>query len=121
MLTALRTVTFAAALAALALVAAPRDARSLAASCQHFFSFSSQSYGVAEGDAVTLTVTEQVTPPSGMATCGSGSVSYATSDGSAKAPADYAATSGTLTFDALPSGGQHTKTFTVQTAANGTA
>jgi hypothetical protein len=56
-----------------------------------------------------------------MATCGAGSVSYATSDGSAKAPADYAATSGTLTFDAQPSGGQHTKTFTVQTAANGTA
>ncbi|MGH3088025.1 MAG: Calx-beta domain-containing protein, partial [Rubrobacteraceae bacterium] len=40
-------------------------------------------------------------------------VEYATSDGTAKAPSDYEATSGTLTFDA----GQTSKTVTV--AVNG--
>jgi ribosomal protein L35AE/L33A len=63
---------------------------------------------VTEGDSGTTNATFTVTlaPASGQNV----SVAYATADGTATAPADYAATSGTLTF----SPGQTTKTVTVQ-------
>ena len=61
-----------------------------------------------EGDSGTQNATFTVTlaPTSGQNV----SVDYATADGTATAPADYAATSGTLTF----APGQATKTVTVQ-------
>ena len=60
-----------------------------------------------EGDSGTQNATFTVTlaPASGQSV----SVDYATADGTATAPADYAATSGTLTF----SPGQTTQTVTV--------
>ena len=63
---------------------------------------------VTEGDSGTQNATFTVTlaPTSGQNV----SVDYATADGTATAPADYAATSGTLTF----APGQATKTVTVQ-------
>ena len=63
---------------------------------------------VTEGDSGTQNATFTVTlaPTSGQNV----SVNYATADGTATAPADYAATSGTLTF----APGQATKTVTVQ-------
>ena len=63
---------------------------------------------VTEGDSATRNATFTVTlaPSSGQNV----SVNYATADGTATAPADYAATSGTLTF----APGQTTKTVTVQ-------
>ena len=62
---------------------------------------------VTEGDSGTKNATFTVTlaPASGQNV----SVNYATADGTATAPADYAATSGTLTF----APGQTTKTVTV--------
>ena len=62
---------------------------------------------VTEGDSGTQNATFTVTlaPASGQNV----SVDYATADGTATAPADYAATSGTLTF----APGQTTKTVTV--------
>ena len=62
---------------------------------------------VTEGDSGTTNATFTVTlaPASGQNV----SVNYATADGTATAPADYAATSGTLTF----APGQTTKTVTV--------
>ena len=62
---------------------------------------------VTEGDSGTTNATFTVTlaPASGQNV----SVNYATADGTATAPADYAATSGTLTF----APGQNTKTVTV--------
>jgi ribosomal protein L35AE/L33A len=62
---------------------------------------------VAEGDtgAVPVTFTVSLNTPSGLPT----SVQYATVDGTASAPADYAAASGTLNFAA----GETTKTVTV--------
>ena len=62
---------------------------------------------VTEGDSGTTNATFTVTlaPASGQNV----SVDYATADGTATAPADYAATSGTLTF----APGQTTKTVTV--------
>ena len=63
---------------------------------------------VTEGDSGTTNATFTVTlaPASGQNV----SVNYATADGTATAPADYAATSGTLTF----APGQNTKTVTVR-------
>src|SRR5262249_31596094 len=66
--------------------------------------FSSAAYNVNENDG-TATIT--VTRTNGDV--GSVSVHYATSDGTATAGSDYAATSGTLTF----ASGETTKTFTV--------
>jgi hypothetical protein len=68
------------------------------------FRFSSPTYSVGEGAGnVTITV-QRVGGSDGAVT-----VHYATSDGSAKAPADYGARSGVLSF----ADGQKTKTFSV--------
>ena len=69
--------------------------------------FGQLSWAVVEGGVATITVTR--TGASGPVT-----VNYATSDGTATAPADYAAASGTLTFQA----GEKSKTFTVATATD---
>ena len=65
-----------------------------------------------EGDSGTTSATFTVTlaPASGQNV----SVGYSTTDGTATAPADYAATSGTLTF----APGQTTRTATVQVAGD---
>ena len=65
-----------------------------------------------EGDSGTTSATFTVTlaPASGQNV----SVDYSTADGTATAPADYAATSGTLTF----APGQTTRTVTVQVAGD---
>jgi hypothetical protein len=74
------------------------------------FQFSKQRYDVNEtGGHVTVTV--QRVGGSG----GAVSVDYATSDGSATSPADYAATSGTLTF----ADGETSKTFDIPVAWDG--
>ena len=67
---------------------------------------------VTEGDSGTTSATFTVTlaPASGQNV----SVDYSTADGTATAPADYAATSGTLTF----APGQTTQTVTVQVAGD---
>jgi subtilisin family serine protease len=66
--------------------------------------FDSATYSVAEdGGSATITVTR-----TGVSSDVS-TVQYATSNGTASAPADYTARSGTLTFNA----GETTKTFTV--------
>ena len=67
---------------------------------------------VTEGDSGTTSATFTVTlaPASGQSV----SVDYSTADGTATAPADYAATSGTLTF----APGQTTRTVTVQVAGD---
>ena len=67
---------------------------------------------VTEGDSGTTSATFTVTlaPASGQNV----SVDYSTADGTATAPADYAATSGTLTF----APGQTTRTATVQVAGD---
>ena len=67
--------------------------------------FSQLSYTVVEGRTATITVTR-------TGTAGPVAVSFATSNGTATAPADYTGTAGTLTFQA----GETTKTFTVTTA-----
>jgi hypothetical protein len=74
------------------------------------FEFSSLRYDVAEtGDHATVTV-RRVGGSSGTA-----SVDYWTTDGSATAPADYAASTGTLTF----ANGETTKAFTVPVVWDG--
>lgn len=65
---------------------------------------------VTEGGAAVLTVTRSSVINTGV------SVNYATSDGTAVAPGDYTATSGTLTF--VP--GETSKTITVATVDDGT-
>ena len=67
---------------------------------------------VTEGDSGTTSATFTVTlaPASGQNV----SVDYSTADGTATAPADYAATSGTLTF----APGQTTRTVSVQVAGD---
>jgi hypothetical protein len=67
--------------------------------------FSIADVSVNEGGTATLTVSRF------GASSGSATVSYATSNGSATAPADYTATSGTLTF----ADGETSKTVTVAT------
>jgi parallel beta-helix repeat protein len=69
------------------------------------------SFFLAEEQIPTVKVT--VTRSSGM--LGTVSVNYATSDGSATAPADYATTSGTLTF----ADGEVIKTFTIPIVNDG--
>jgi hypothetical protein len=67
--------------------------------------FGQASYTVVEGGVATITVTRTGSTHGGVV------VSYATSDGSATAGADYTTTSGTLTFAA----NQMSRTFTVAT------
>jgi hypothetical protein len=71
------------------------------------FSFSAPSYSVSE-TAGSATVTVNRAGPA----IGTASVAYATSDGSATSPSDYAPVSGTLNF--VP--GQHSATFSVPIA-----
>jgi uncharacterized repeat protein (TIGR01451 family) len=66
--------------------------------------FSSPAYSVGEA-AGTATITVTLSAPSGRVV----TVDYATGDGTAVAPGDYTATSGTLTFAV----GQTSRTFTV--------
>ncbi len=68
--------------------------------------FSQLSYAAVEGRPATITVTR-------IGTAGPVTVDFATSDGTAT-PADYAGTSGTLTFQA----GETVRTFTVGTVAD---
>jgi Calx-beta domain len=85
--------------------------------CSDLFSFSPTSYSVHGGQAATLTVQDGRLGP----TCGpstTGTVDYQTSDGSAHAPADYTAASGTLTFVGTTSSSQ---TFPVQTQSTARA
>ncbi len=68
------------------------------------FNFSMANYTVAESAGQATITVKRVGPLTGTAT-----VNYATSDGSAQAPGDYALTSGTLTFAPNVA----SKTFTV--------
>jgi hypothetical protein len=72
--------------------------------------FSQPAYAVTEGGAITITVTRT------GGTHGGVTASYAISNGTATAVADYAAASGTLTFGA----GVTSQTFTVRTARDKT-
>jgi hypothetical protein len=99
-----RVLTFVAALTALAIVptgasAAPKRAK---------LAFSSGSYTAVEGDAFTIVVTRTGN------TRVPASVDYTTNNGSAVAPDDYAATSGTLNFAA----GETRKTVSISTVDN---
>jgi len=69
--------------------------------------FSQLGYAVIEGDTAIITVTR-------TGTANPVSVNYATSNGTATQPGDYAGTSGILTFML----GETTKTFTVTTASD---
>lgn len=80
-------------------------------SCTDTYSFSSPSYNVKGGQSATITVTDsrQSFGVSGSVSCPATSVDYATSDGTAHAPADYTSTSGTIT---TPSSSQAANTTT---------
>ena len=69
--------------------------------------FSQSSYAAVEGRPATITVTR-------TGTAGPVTVDFATGNGTATWPADYAGTAGTLTFQA----GETTKTLTVPTVAD---
>ena len=72
--------------------------------------FGHRSYAVLEGGTATISVTR-------TGTAGPVTVDYATASATAAAPADYEATSGTLTFHV----GETVQTFTVPTASDAQA
>lgn len=108
------------AISSLALMMVSAPGAYAGAYCVDTFSFSSATYSVQEGQAVTITVTDhhEVYSPSNCAST-TATVDYATSDGTAHSPGDYQATNGTLTFNGGSTTQTLTQTFTVQTVDNG--
>jgi hypothetical protein len=90
--------------------------------CQDAYAFSSDTYSVHGGQSATITIDESrnFIPP---ASCGTTSMDYATSDGTAHAPADYTPKNGQASFPSNSYGGTttsdtHQDQFSVATSAS---